>query len=205
MKKVYIEHSSAAYIALFMHLGFEVTDNVESADLFCFTGGSDVSPSYYGDASHRTTGADAYRDAKEARLFHVIQGMKKPSVGICRGGQFLNVMSGGRMYQDVTGHGLSHHITDCETGETVYVSSTHHQMMMPGEKAIMVAYGAVPSQRQWYDGEIFKRDASSDNVEVVYYKDTNCLCFQPHPEFGGVAYQHMQTYFRSLLERFLSV
>lgn len=205
MKKVYIEHSSSPYIGMFKSMGFAITDDLDQADFVCFTGGADVSPSYYGASRHHTTHPDPYRDAKETRLFKVLEAEGVPMVGICRGAQFLNVMSGGQMYQNVSGHIGSHEITDIETGEVVYVSSTHHQMMLPSKEAQMVAYGAVNSTREWFEGEIYKKDVSSDNVEVVYYKHTKCLCFQPHPEFGGVEFEGMHTYFRSLLQRFLEV
>jgi hypothetical protein len=32
-------------------------------------------------------------------------------------------------------------------------------------------------------GTDFKKDGP--DVEVVYYPDTRCLCFQPHPEYGN--------------------
>lgn len=117
--------------------------------------------------------------------------------------QFLNVMSGGRMYQHVEKHCGDHLLTDLETGQTVYVSSTHHQMMKPSEKALLVASSTLGGAREWYEGETFTKDVSQEDIEVVYYKHTNCLCFQPHPEFESDAYHGMYDYFTYCVNKYL--
>lgn len=203
MKKVYIEDGSSSYVAMFQQLGFAITKDLGQANLVCFTGGADVTPDLYGDKKHPLTGNDVYRDEKEKRLFLDCIEHGIPMVGICRGGQFLNVMSGGRMYQHVTDHTRSHSITDTRTGETVYVSSTHHQMIMPSPRAIVVATTVVGSNREWYDGEILRKDISDTDFEVVWYEDTKCLCFQPHPEFLYPEYEGMLRYFGGLLKEFV--
>lgn len=206
MSLVYIAHGNHEYSRLFLDLGFKLCDDASAADLICFTGGADVSPSFYGDLKHRTTHNDLWRDENEKHLFETALEYSIPMVGICRGGQFLNVMSGGRMYQDVTGHTRSHSITDKFTGEVVYVSSTHHQMIMPSERCEIVATSTdVHSKREWYDQEVFRHDETDEGIEVVYYPTTNALCFQPHPEFKSVEYVGMQKYFRSLLKRYLEI
>lgn len=210
MKKVCIVNSSLAYHMLFTSYGFEVVDYVPDdtlrpVDLLVFTGGADVSPGLYGHPEHATTYNDVYRDQREAQIFENALLHNIPMVGICRGGQFLNVMSGGEMYQDVGGHGMPHEITDLVTGETVYVSSTHHQMMKPSSEGLLVASSHIGGYREHWDGGIFKRETSEQDVEVVFYEDTRSLCFQPHPEFTSPEYIGMHVYFRSLLERYLGV
>ena len=204
-KLVYIEHSSHDYRELFKLFGFTITDDLEHANLVVFTGGADVSPSIYGDVKHPTSFCDAFRDQKEAKVFKLAKELNIPMVGICRGGQFLNVMSGGRMYQDVSKHTSPHFLTDLDTGEEIYVSSTHHQMMMPSPDALLVASSNLGGYREWYDGAVANRDISNQDIEVVYYDHTNCLCFQPHPEFFEEAFDGMRDYFRSLLSRFLKL
>lgn len=205
LKTVYIEHSSMAYQDMFKRMGFTVVHSPEAADILCFTGGADVTPAMYGDAKHRATGNDPYRDAKEKRLYDWAIENRKPMVGICRGGQFLNVMSGGRMYQDVTEHCGDHDIVDVETGEVFYVSSTHHQMMMPSADASIVATSTNRGAREWFDQEMFRRDVSDTDYEVVFYPSTQCLCFQPHPEFSDNVYAGMHSYFAALLNRFFNI
>lgn len=203
MKKVYIVGGGADYARMFVSLGFEVVKSLIGADLACFTGGADVSPYLYGDDKHPFTGNDPIRDDAEKRFFDQAQAHGIPMVGICRGAQFLNVMCGGRMYQHVEKHTRDHEITDLTTGETVWVTSTHHQMMMPTSEAVLVASSTLYGSREWYEGQVFLRDVSNQDIEVVFYEKQRCLCFQPHPEFDG--YPQMRDYFDSLLAKYLQV
>jgi len=202
MKTVMIVSGNSDYERMFQELGYTLTQEMEEANLVCFTGGEDVSPEMYGASKHRTTYNNPHRDEMERCIFNHALSKSIPMVGICRGAQFLNVMSGGAMYQDVTNHCNSHMITDSTTGETVYVSSTHHQMMKPSSTAFLVASSTLMGEREWYEGQVLKKDVSKQDIEVVYYKHTSCLCFQPHPEFTSVEYVGMRQYFKSLLERY---
>lgn len=203
--RVLIIDSSFQYNKLFKDAGFELVDDITQADLLCFTGGADVSPHLYGDKKHPQTGNSPFRDAQEQTWFNRAKAAGIPMVGICRGGQFLNVMSGGRMYQDVEEHCGDHEILDLLTGEHVLVSSTHHQMIMPSPKGLLVASSTLLGKREWYEGEVFKKDVSKEDIEVVFYKHTKCLCFQPHPEFNAPQYVGMKEYFFKCLERYLDV
>ena len=205
MKNVFIIGGGRDYSFLFKHLGLGEVGSVKEADLICFTGGEDVTPSLYGDAAHPWTGNNPQRDAYENQIFKEALALGIPCVGICRGAQFLNVMSGGRMYQHVTEHCHSHSLTDIESGELIYVSSTHHQMMMPSDKAVLVATANEKGTREWYDGQVAKRDVSKEDYEVVYYPHTNSLCFQPHPEFDSAEFVGMRRYFGDLLSRFFNL
>lgn len=186
MKLVYIIHGSPAYNRLFERFGWGVTKNIEEASLVLFTGGEDVSPKLYGDNQHPTTFCNMARDEAEMALFKEARSRKIPVAGICRGAQFLNVMSGGRMYQHVSSHTRDHILIDATTDvdKEVLVSSTHHQMMMPSDSAIILATAREQGSRQWFDGTAAKRDVSEEDIEVVYYPETNALCFQPHPEMS---------------------
>lgn len=206
MKSVYIINGSGSYRALFLALGYTVVPQLdESVSLVCFTGGEDVTPAFYGDNPHPFTHSWIGRDEYEKSLFHEIQKKGIPMVGICRGAQFLNVMSGGRMYQHVQEHGRSHPIVDMETGETIYVTSTHHQMMMPEGNYQLIAASALGGKREWFDGEVARWDISDRDNEVVFYPDTKCLCFQPHPEMylEQHIFDGMRSYFNSLINKFL--
>lgn len=205
MKNVYIVGGGFDYAALFKELGFNITSEITQASLVCFTGGADVTPELYGDDKHPYTGNDPSRDKHEMVLYAHIRDLDIPMVGICRGAQFLNVMSGGRMYQHVEKHTRSHAITDLQTGETIWVSSTHHQMIMPSPEAVLVASSTLGGEREWYEGQVFKKDISQEDIEVVFYEKTKCLCFQPHPEFDYPEYEGMRKYFGELLKKYLNV
>lgn len=210
MKKCAIVNGSQAYVHLFTSLGYAVVDYIineqlEPVDLVVFTGGEDVTPGLYGHETHRTTINNVFRDQQEATIFEKCVLHSIPMVGICRGAQFLNVMSGGEMYQDVGGHTGLHEITDLVTGETVLVSSTHHQMMKPSSEGLLVASSHIGSYREWWDGQIFAREQSEQDFEVVFYPRTKALCFQPHPEFFTAEYEGMRRYFAKLLVRYLEI
>jgi anthranilate/para-aminobenzoate synthase component II len=202
---VLIINGGSDYRKLFESLGHTIVANVEDAQLAVFTGGADVSPKLYGAEKHPFTGVDARRDIMEKTLYEALLARKVPMVGICRGAQFLNVMSGGAMYQHVESHTRAHYIIDQVTGETVYVSSTHHQMMKPFGIFHLIATSNNNGNREWFEGSVFKRDVADQDIEVVFYPNTKCLCFQPHPEFDGAEYEGMKAYFRSLLNRYLEV
>lgn len=203
MKKVFIIGGGGSYHNMFEELGFMVVDSLEQSDLVCFTGGEDVNPALYDHPKHPTTGFSTYRDAKEAVLFERCKELSIPMVGICRGGQLLNVMSGGTMYQDVTAHTYDHILIDNETGETVWVTSTHHQMMCPSKDAIIIAHAEVGGYRTVWNEVEFISEKSEMDYEVLFYPENKALCFQPHPEYGG--YPVMRQYFAGLLNKHLGV
>jgi gamma-glutamyl-gamma-aminobutyrate hydrolase PuuD len=207
MNKVLIVDGGKAYHTMFKEAGFHVVYQEEVADFLCFTGGADVHPSYYGESLHPYSSCDISRDIVESSMFRRNTG--KPMVGICRGGQFLNVMCGGAMYQDVNHHAVyaGHELIDLETYEQVHVTSTHHQMMIPGENAdiIAVAFEATYAELM-HDCGIHHIEVNSDehheDIEVLTYPG-DILCFQPHPEFHGA--DSTREYFFALLKRELGL
>lgn len=206
MPKVFIVGGrSPQYENMYYAAGWDVCKGPLKADLIQFTGGEDVSPCLYGEERHRTTGDNLDRDLYEAGFFAFARRMGIPMAGICRGGQFLNVMSGGKMYQHVSKHatGLDHPLTDIQTGRVLSVSSTHHQMMRKGEAGILVASAGLGGFKQHMIGSVVTEchDPDEPDTEVVYYPDTKALCFQPHPEFFDVEHECPQ-YFFELLERY---
>ena len=210
MKQVYIVDGNGQYVQLFVKAGFALAHTPGEADLICFTGGSDVSPSLYAEKLHPESFCDMARDVREADIFNMAVDLEIPMVGICRGGQFLNVMSGGRMFQHVTNHCRNHMLTDTRTNKSILVTSTHHQMMRPSPHGVIIA-----TADEWGNKECMPIVADPEkapiqhlkrelDVEVVFYPDTGCLCFQPHPEFvGSDAYKDMREYFFSLISEFL--
>lgn len=204
MPKVYIVGGpEGGYGLMFKNAGWELAPHLLDADMVQFTGGEDVTPYLYGEDPHRTTYSSARRDYEEAGYFAIAQRLGKPMSGICRGGQFLNVMSGGSMYQHVNKHatGERHILRDTVTLKELSVSSTHHQMMRkgPGGELIAVAFEGGFKQSM-EDGKVVNSDGGEADTEVVYYKDTKSLCFQPHPEFFRPGDECFEYYFE-LIER----
>lgn len=191
MPKVFIVNGNNQYSSMFEKHGWEVVASPAEADLLQFTGGEDVTPHYYGHDRHPKTRNNGLRDLNEESLFEAWVGMI-PMAGICRGGQFLNVMSGGWLYQDVDKHAThqGHTAIDVSSGEVVHVSSTHHQMMALGDEGVLLLKAQESTSKDvCVDGLVrstyyLLEDVRLD-VEAAYYPNTNCLCYQPHPEFDG--------------------
>lgn len=196
---------SPQYEYMYHASGWDVVKGPLKADLIQFTGGEDVSPCLYGEERHRTTGDNLERDLYEAGFFAFARRMGIPMVGICRGGQFLNVMCGGSMYQHVSAHatGNDHMLTDRATGRVLSVSSTHHQMMRMGPDGELVASAKLGGFKQYMlDGQVAEcKNTGEPDTEAVYYADDKVLCFQPHPEFFNIDHECPQ-YFFELIERY---
>lgn len=185
--KVYVEGRARAYETMFREAGFTIAP-LKDAELVCLTGGADVNAIMYGEHNHYTTCFDRGRDEACLRMWKHCQANKIPMVGICRGGQFLNVVNGGRLWQDVNNHAINGtHEATTYLGEVVQVTSTHHQMMRPSPKGdvIMHVRGRSTIRQHMRDGISVSDTGEHEDVEAVFYPETNTLCFQPHPEFAN--------------------
>ena len=202
------------YASMFLDEGdFIGVRKIEDADLVCFTGGADVDPSLYDETIIRGTTVDVKRDQDDTMTYWEAAALGLPMVGICRGGQFLNVMNGGAMWQDVTNHTASHWIYDMVTKDKIHVTSTHHQMMIPSVEGDVVAYACTYASDSLDSLCQYKKSAKvtmlksegdelGSDVEVVWYPGTHSLCYQPHPEMEHMQNHPHRKYFFSLLERY---
>ena len=78
---------------------------VKSIDKLILTGGQNVDPSYYGE--EKTADSKDYflsRDIWEVALVKEALAQGKPVLGICRGLQLYNAVTGGSLNQDINGH-----------------------------------------------------------------------------------------------------
>lgn len=204
---VFIVGGGGQYELMFRDMGFTIVEGIKHADLVQFTGGHDVSPKLYGQTQHPATYTNPGRDVTEAQYFELCRRTGKPMAGICRGGQFLNVCNKGELVQHMDRHatGVSHTLLDVASGSPVTVSSTHHQMMVPSPIGEVLAVAHEASYKEVHrEGETVDVQADyKDDVEVVFYKDTKCLCFQPHPEFSKQ--EDCRAYYFSLLKLHLGV
>lgn len=188
------------YLRLLYELCYKGATSPEEADFVVFTGGEDVDPAYYGENALKGTFFNTDRDRREKVIFEYCVDKGIPMVGICRGGQFLNVMNDGKLWQDVNHHASGRHaireLIDTKLKPVtknhrhLLVTSTHHQMMIPGKGAKVIAIGvndkgeSIADRRNTWDREIAGNDPKAlPDYEVLYYPSTRSLCFQPHPEF----------------------
>lgn len=206
MPKVFIVQSSeySAYNVMFANRGWTVVNSIKDADLVQFVGGADVNPQLYGHNTHPNTRYSSNVDASDAQYYELSKRHGKKMAGICRGGQFLNVCNGGKLVQDLDEHTIPHVLVDLDTSAVIEVSSTHHQMMIPADDGTIVAVANEATFKEVCEkGIVDIQGTHKDDIEVVYYANTQSLCFQPHPEF--INHSPCCDYYFACLKRFLKL
>lgn len=178
-----------------------VIDSQEDFDAIMMTGGEDVSPKLYDQKAIPETRVNEKRDLLEFGFLNK-KGKHYPKVGICRGGQLLNVFSGGRMWQDVDGHAIQGlHAVQLEDGTTKMMSSTHHQMMIPNKGARIIGKAKKSSIKKDAIQTRKIQDNKWEDIEILWYHRTQSLCFQPHPEYEYCL--EFRPYFFHLVYKFI--
>ncbi len=177
-------------------LSFEKNNliDIQRCDGFVLTGGVDIHPSFYGGEDlyeNRPNSFQKNRDEFEAAIFYYSQLMQLPILGICRGLQLVNVLTGGKLNQDlgdeknaihkkhdkfdklheafVQPNTLLHQITNCTSGK---INSAHHQSIDADHLGKNIKINAI---------------ADDDNtIEGIEFEDKSnkgfMLCVQWHPE-----------------------
>lgn len=182
--KVYVVGEQKHY-ANFLE-DFELVNDIKDAQIVIFTGGEDVDPALYGCKKHPTTYSNPERDKYEAEMFKQIR-PDQFVTGICRGAQFIAVMNGAKLIQNVSGHAIygTHEITN---GTMRYdITSTHHQMQYPfnlNKEDYDVLFYA--NNGYGFEGDGIDTEAIPYDVEICLYHKKNmpkCLAIQGHPEY----------------------
>jgi gamma-glutamyl-gamma-aminobutyrate hydrolase PuuD len=157
-------------------------ENLLEVDIIVFNGGEDIATSIYNENPIYThQKMPSIRDKLEIDIFNSVRDAPKLKVGICRGAQLLNCLNGGSLWQDVNNHEHDHDMTVLEMGVIMKCTSTHHQMMIPGKDAIILAIANESTLKRCEYAEI--RGKIKDDIEIVYYPNTHSLCIQGHPEY----------------------
>lgn len=183
MKNVYTIggkiHSSFLYA-----LGFKET-NFNEADVIMFTGGEDVSPSYYGEPVGKYTYNNIFRDTSERELFSRAIENKKAIVGICRGFQAIHAFQGFPLIQHMDNHnGRTHKIIALNGEYSFDAPGDHHQNPLPAAGMDILARSDIES-RIILNG--FNLEIPLDiktSVEIGWYPSIKALGFQYHPEWS---------------------
>ena len=111
----------------------------EDADVVIFTGGIDVNPALYGEDAHPSVTFDTRRDEADMVVYQQCIEQGIPMFGVCRGAQFLHVMNGGKLNQDVDNHNGDHGMWDPKDRRFIdKISSVHHQMVIPNPDGGMI-------------------------------------------------------------------
>jgi len=186
--------SSLDYVA-YLKEKYEVTvhkvkdvTNPKDIDLVLFTGGEDVDPGIYNENVGKRTHINKSRDKKEMDTFYKFQNHSF-MLGICRGSQLLTTLSGGKLIQHVEGHCRDHSMILNNTLR-YNITSSHHQMLYPfdlNEKDYeLIAYSEYFQSKTYLNGnnEEIELPKNFLEPEIVYYKNTNALAIQGHPEWS---------------------
>lgn len=182
------------------------------ANIALFTGGADVHPSLYGEKIGKYTNINEKREVDDDSLYkkhYSPEYNKSLFLGICRGGQFLTIKSGGKLIQHVENHdGKKHYIT-LENGNEMEMTSSHHQMMYPfnlnENKYDLIAHSTYFRSPIYLNGDNqqIELDLNFLEPEIVYYKNTNSLCIQGHPEWSNCPEKTVE-YCLDLIEKYLN-
>lgn len=179
-----------------MELSFEKgnTKDIEQCDGFVLTGGIDVTPAISGGAEdypHRPAIFSPERDEFERQIYLFAKTKRLPILGVCRGMQYINILEGGAVFDDIgpsenelhkKGEQDKVHEIKVVTGSLLaeitgedrgMVNSAHHQAVNPdrlGQNLMINTYAL----------------AGNGIVEGLEYKDkTNSgfmIAVQWHPE-----------------------
>ncbi len=154
----------------------------ELADGCLFTGGYDISPELYGEQiRYNTVYCTPERDRHEEALYKKWMATGKPVLGICRGLQFINVMEGGSLHQDIPVERSAIH------------SSTEHSVVVEQGTIMEQIFGAQELSVNSFHHQCVKRIADCLKVtayskedyiiEGVEHKTKPMFAVQYHPEY----------------------
>lgn len=186
---VYVEgppEEAGPFPQMFVRASCRKADTPEEADLVVFAGGEDVNPALYHEARHSKTSFNVKRDESDMLLYKKCLDEGIPMMGVCRGAQFLWVMNGGKLYQDIDNHVGDHSVYDPKAHTIIdKVSSVHHQCCIRStvSDAEILAESSVGFNR-WRNNLDKVRGVIQD-VEAYFIRETCCLGIQGHPEYRG--------------------
>ncbi len=186
-------------------------DNYTPCDVLLLTGGSDVNPKLYRESEGKYTHINNDRDVREKGM--CLTYSNTPKLGICRGAQFLTVLSEGRLIQHVNGHNTPHNIqTSFEMADghfkSYLMSSSHHQMMYPyglsESEYNLLAWSEYFYSSTYLDGKNNEIELPEEFLEpeIVFYPKTRSLCIQGHPEYSEVP-EETNEFILNLIKTFL--
>lgn len=174
------------FVDMFLRARCLRADTPDQADLVIFGGGVDVDPMLYGEKGHNSTHFSVKRDEEDIALYEKCLELGVPMFGVCRGAQFLHVMNGGKLWQDVNNHVGDHEMWDPINKQAITVSSVHHQMCVSNRLGGMDLLGTsqMSTKRVGPDPETVATGLCQE-VEAFFYRDTASFGVQGHPEYKG--------------------
>lgn len=190
--KVYCSYGHTSEANWILSLGFPLTHDISKASIVVFGGGKDVDPGFYGEKRGRNTDIPSMRDRAEKKDFEYVQkqrenGKKIKTVGVCRGAQLICALSGGKLIQNITNHYGTHDLSTFDK-LSLRVNSIHHQMVYPynlDKKHYKILGWSTKNLSSEYLNGFNKSlwlPESFKEIEIIYFKNTDSLGIQSHPE-----------------------
>ncbi|CAN5535211.1 gamma-glutamyl-gamma-aminobutyrate hydrolase family protein [soil metagenome] len=202
--KLTAAYTDAVYEAGGQPVILPVVDNpppglLDRMDGLVLSGGGDIDPLLYGETPDPNVyGIRRDRDSFEAALIRQAGTLRLPILAICRGMQLLNIVRGGSLLQQVSGHWQDNpasrplHRIDVTPGSAlaeaaagaseVEVNSYHHQALGVLGTGLSVTATCGPI------------------IEAVEDREADVVAVQWHPELMTVTAAHQ----RVLFERFVT-
>lgn len=163
----------------------------KSFDGFLFTGGQDIDPALYQcHDNEKCEELCPQRDAMEPYLLKEVIALNKPVLGICRGIQMLNAVTGGTLYQDLSSEypaTISHRMKAPYNRSQHLVSIEHDSLLYDILKETQIGVNSCHHQAIKTLGNNLKPAAISEDglIESVYMPHKKfVLAVQWHPEFS---------------------
>lgn len=181
-------------------------------DMIVFWGGTDISPGIYGEPNIASQNPDYVRDKVEVAVFREAQRKKIPMIGICRGAQLFCALTGGSLWQHVSGHGHTHSMVmekDVGSlflkGQKLITSSVHHQLMRPPAHHEILAYAEHVMSPKRISAREEVKDCTEKEPEVSYDPENKLIMIQGHPEYDVTRSGELSKLTFNLIKRYFGV
>lgn len=184
-----------------------VIESLKLCDGVVAPGGIDADPSFFGEEPHVNLG-EVNRELDEMQLtaLQYLLDNNVPTLGICRGHQMMNILTGGTLYQDL-GEFPTKANLHRQTEEPQY--PTHSVSVTPGSRVAQLLGGESIRVNSFHHqavkdvGKGFTVTAVSPDgvIEAIEHENGVWLGVQWHPEQMTVGDGIMNALFRDLVEK----
>ena len=172
----------------------DLDDVLATCDGFVLPGGGDVNPALYGGSTTEGTlfGIDPVQDALDTRVVKFGLDQRRPVLGICRGMQLVNVVTGGTLHVDLEPSGVKHLAEIVRGDETV-----PHEVVLDAGSVVAAVHSnastltALSAHHQAIDrvGEGLRATGHTDDGCIEAVESTSgdrwILGVQWHPEIAA--------------------
>ena len=156
---------------------------ITQADGLLLSGGGDIDPRRYDLAvAPEVYDVNHARDVLEIDAFHVVRGLGRRVLGICRGIQTMAVASGGSLHQHLPSAGFDHHWDEHRQYEPVHEIVADPSTLAAGALDGTVKVNSIHHQAVRDPGRDLRATAWSDDGVVEAVEGDGVLGLQWHPE-----------------------